>query len=224
MQRKRVQAEQPRKRSKPAEKRLSLYRTPAMWRGTGFPPRLKFKLRYVYNNTQTSTAGALDVFHICANGIYNPNTGGHQPLYFDEIMGIYNHWVVISSRIKLTASLDTNASTSGALLVVFLNDDNTVSPLDIRTLAEQSEAKCSRIAAVGNVNPTVVYNTYSAYKTFGSGLEANAALKGTAASNPSETSYYGISIQSHSGSCTVNWTAEIEYFCEFFELRDMMSS
>ena len=73
----------------------------------GFPDTLQTTLRYQETLSLSSSSGALFGYVYNLNGLYDPNhTGtGHQPLYFDQLMTIYNHYIVIGAKItvKFTA-------------------------------------------------------------------------------------------------------------------------
>lgn len=222
MQKKRVQASPSRKRSKTA--RAPLYRTPGVYRGLGFPQQGRFNLRYVDRFDLTSTSAALASINLKANGLTTIRSGGHQPLYFDQIMALYNHYVVLGSKIKVTAALDSTASTDGGHLAVYLNDDTTITPNDITSIAEQSSAKAAQIASVGNQWPATVWCTYSAEKVFGPNPIQNAELKGDTTGNPGEGTDFSVVFQANAGSPKINVLCEIEYAVAFFELKDIANS
>lgn len=190
----------------------------------GFPQKAHFNLKYVDRFTTTSVAAALDSYSVYANAIYAPVSSSHQPMYFDQIMSLYNHWVVVGAKIKVMCSLDNNASTNGGLFTLYLNDDKTVVPTTIEGAAEQSSAKGSQIAAVSNQGVVTLYGTYSAYKVFGNNPTARSELQGDSVSNCGETTAWTMNWQSYSGNAALNVTYEIEYSVDFFELKDIVRS
>lgn len=186
----------------------------------GFPQKMVCKLRYVARATLTSTAGALTTSNFQANNLYAvQGSSAHQPMYFDNLMAIYNHYVVLGSKIDITASPNAAGSTNGAVISVFLNDDTNVVPTSIDAIGEQSSARNASLSAVMDF-PTKIYCTYSAQKVFGPNAIQNVELKGDATANCADTVVYSVSMQSTSGDAVINILAEIEYTAVFFELKD----
>jgi len=208
------------------ERKRNSYRVPGIYRAmVGFPQQGRWKLRYVDRFDILSTAGALNSVSILANSIYAPRiSGGHQPLYFDQIMALYNHWVVLGSTCKVSVSFDQNASSSGGVFAVYLNDDSTVVPASITACAEQSSASKAKIASLQNDSVTTLWCNYSAYQVFGPAPIQNVELKGDVSSNCADTTAYSFCYSSSNGTNTVNCMVEIEYDIVFFELKDLASS
>lgn len=195
-------------------------RTPMYRSVIGFPQKMVCKLKYVARSTLTSTAGALTTSNFQANNLYAvQGSSAHQPLYFDNLMNIYNHYVVLGSKIKVTAAPNSAGSTNGAVCAVFLNDDTTVVPTNIDAIAEQSSARNVSISAVQDF-PTQMYCTYSAQKVFGPNPIQNVELKGDAGANCADTVVYTVAAQSTSGDAVVNILCELEFTAVFFELKD----
>lgn len=95
------------KRNNPKKRRMQLARM-----NVGPPQSIIRKLRYQYNGTLTpAAAGAADVQVFRLNSLYDPDfTGaGNQPRYFDQYMALYDKYLVLGARIKVTAF---NTSTS----------------------------------------------------------------------------------------------------------------
>lgn len=194
-------------------------RTP-FYRGIiGFPQKMVCRLRYVARATLSSEAGALTNLNFQANNLYAVQSSSHQPMYFDNLMAIYNHYVVLGSKIDITASPNAAGSTNGAVISVFLNDDTTVVPTNIDAIGEQSTARNASLSAVMDF-PTKLYCTYSAQKVFGPNAIQNVELKGDATANCADTVVYTVSMQSTSADAVVNLLVEIEYTAVFFELKD----
>lgn len=202
------------------------YNTPFYKSIVGFPDQKSYKLKYFEVISMSSTTGSLSTYLFSANGLYDPNyTGtGHQPMYFDQLMTIYNHYVVTGSKCKVSVS--TNSSGTGAgTFVIYLNDDTSVTSSNIDGMAEQSSAKSPQICMVQDNQTTVRTCYYSAQKLFGANPVANSQLKGGVSSNPTEGAYYTFGWQaSVSGSANIYVNVEIEYVATFFELKDVAGS
>ena len=61
------------------------------------------KLLYSDNRVITPTAAAATAYVYSANGLYDPDiTGaGHQPMSFDQLIGMYEHYTVQSGKITV---------------------------------------------------------------------------------------------------------------------------
>jgi len=83
--------------------------------GLGFPKIVKMTHRYSETIRMVSSAGVPQFQRFRANGMYDPNqtAGGHQPLFYDQMSVLYNHWKVIGARLPLHSFL--------RLLLLFLN-------------------------------------------------------------------------------------------------------
>lgn len=76
------------------------------------PVKAKRTLRYVENaiTLNPGVAGIAADYVISANGLFDPNvTGvGHQPIGFDQMMQMYNHYTVIGAKLTaIFSSIDT---------------------------------------------------------------------------------------------------------------------
>lgn len=192
-------------------------------RTLGFPKMLKFKHKYVQ---QVSLTGSTSSQLFSCNSLYDPDaTGaGHQPMYFDQLSALYDHYTVIGSRIIYRIVPAGTSVQHPYRVIVWINDDTTTtgSSTDI---AENKFAK-TRICT-GGINPSqiVLTNRWSAKKFFGPPL-ANDELKGTPSSNPTEQSYYQINVRSLDGVNSVDLYAhvEIEYIAIWRELKELAGS
>lgn len=190
----------------------------------GFPTKLQVKHRYAeIVGLNAAAAAAPATYQWRANGMYDPNyTGtGHQPLYFDQLSTIYDHFTVVKSYIKLTLA---NASSTPATVCVFLNDDTTVTPATIDGRMEQSSARTIFLAKEAGAQ--VMYLKFDAYKVFGGSILGNDNLQGTSAADPVEQAIFTVSASSSdAGAATsVYCQAEIVYTAVWDETRDIAQS
>lgn len=220
------------KKSTPKRRRTS-YKKPSLYRSIqpnaivktrcGFPDTLQTTVRYQETLTLSSTAGALYGYVYNLNGLFDPNQSGtgHQPLYFDQLMGIYNHYIVIGSRITCTFTAWDNPCPVNVTLSP--NDDSTIAPASFTAIAEQSSATMGVVSPA--VGPVKLFLNWSMKKAYGPNPPTNL-LRGNATVNPTETSCATIAVQSSDTvSTTVTTvTVQISYITQFTELRDIGGS
>lgn len=184
----------------------------------GFPTRLAMRHKYAELTTLTSTAGSLATHVFSANGMYDPNitSTGHQPMYFDELAAIYDHYTVVSSFIKVTISTGSS-SNAPAQLVLALDDDATGTG-NVNFAAEGNRSVCKTIGQSANA-PVILTSSWSA-KQFGPNPLDNDNLQGSSAANPTEVSNWIIYLNSLNGQNTaVNLGIEIWYNAVWDELK-----
>lgn len=194
--------------------------------GLGFPRQLKMVHKYVELLPLTSTTGSPAHYRFSTNGMYDPNiTGtGHQPLYFDQMTAIYDHYCVIGSKFKISWA-HTAAEDIPVVLTTYVNDDTTEGNANPAFQAEYQSAKYKMI--VGKpVNPTVKTLRWSARKYFGKSPLANTELQGTSSTNPTEQSYYNIDFVAADLASTVQafFMVEIEFIAIWKEIIDIAAS
>ncbi|AWW06122.1 MAG: capsid protein [Cressdnaviricota sp.] len=194
--------------------------------GLGFPKRIQMTHKYVEGISLTSTAGVISKYNWSCNGMFDPNTTGtgHQPLYFDQMSALYNHYTVIGSKIKIVCTSGT-VNAAPFFIGAFLDDDaSSTNITDISGLAEQSTGSYRMLAP--GATQTIVFNKkWSAKKTFGGSVLANDSLQGTSSTNPLEQTHYLIALQgANASSPSANFQVEIEYIAIWDELKDMAQS
>ena len=217
------------KRAKPAYK----YKSPSVFkvsRGlgrptTGIPEQMKITLRYV-ENTAFSVVAGVGYSVWTANGMYDPRVaaGGHQPMYFDQMMAIYGHYVVTSSKCTLTY---VSSNTGDVSIVGWIDNDGG---FPVTTKADW-EGNCERPGAkltdgtpsVAPLKPIVLY--WNSKVAFGGSEMANDELHGTSSANPVEMQYFCYSLWDNSvASYNGYFNVEIEYTATLFERTTAASS
>lgn len=190
----------------------------------GFPRTLKFKHRYsdVVNISGTGNPG----YRFIANGLYDPNQSGtgHQPLYFDQLAAIYNHYCVIGSKIKVQIVPQGSTVEDPYRVVLWLNDDTSTVP-NMEGITEQNEA-VQAICGGANPNTITLENSWSLKKRF-MGRPAESRFIGTSAANPSETTVFQLNIEALDGGVSniaVHAVVEIEFIAIWTELKDIAAS
>lgn len=192
--------------------------------GLGFPKRVVCTHKYVGFRDLTSTTGLVGTYRFSCNGMFDPDsTGvGHQPMYFDNLTAIYDHYTVIGSKLTLKV-VPKNVTQGPGAVAVFVNDDTSTVITNIGTAVEQSSGTSALLLPVGQSVPLTVTKYWSAKKTFGGSILGNDNLQGNASADPTESQFYDICYQdigTGSATSTVQLWVEIEYTAVWDELRD----
>jgi hypothetical protein len=190
----------------------------------GFPLRLSMRHCYTELVQVSSTTGAIGQYIFSANGMYDPNitSTGHQPMFFDEVAAVYDHYTVMSSKckVKLFSAVAVGVGVIAAMHV----DDDTSSSSNINTICEQSTA-VTEVLPFGALHPITLSRAWNANAYFGGDILDNDNLQGTSAANPTEQSYYIISINATAaGTQTLFALVEIEYTAVWDELKTNQGS
>lgn len=217
-----------RRKSKSYKKKTSRYPKSMVHVGLGFPSKMTARLKYKETLLLSSASGSPTTYMVGMNCLYDPNLSGvgHQPMYFDQYMALYNHYHVIGARF--TAKFFPYESNTVPLrIVTWFNDDASINTTnDIDAFAEQSSSKSTIIGSGGNSRAAVMTMPWSAKKTFGGSILSNDLLKGSSSANPGEKTVGCISIQTadkiSSSTCIV--VIDVEYVAVFSELRDVAQS
>lgn len=204
--------------------RLSFYAPLVARTKTGVPQRLRINHRYCATLKRTSTAGALNTYVFSANGMYDPDiTGtGHQPSYFDNLSALYDHYTVLSSRIKLClVSSIADATGTSLQCAIMVTDGTGITVTNVENMIEQPRAVWTHLSALSNTYgpQNKLQIGFNAWRTFGSRALSDAELRGSPAANPTEQQYYTIGLREATGTGTVAAVYEvvIEYYAEWTE-------
>jgi len=207
------------KRSTPSQKSLvnySSYRADIpRW---GFPRRLYIAHKYVSIDTFTCTTGALAQRLFRCNGMFDPDlTGtGHQPMYFDNLGAIYDHYTVVKSRCKFTVTAN-NTMANPCVITSYVDDDaNPAATI----AASEMAGSVTRVMVPNTGAPVIITKDWSARSTFGGDPLANDNLQGTPAADPTEQSNFvlGVEVPALATQSFVLVT-EIVYYAVWDELK-----
>jgi hypothetical protein len=186
------------------------------------PFTLHSKLKYAEHILVTGTTGALGLYVFNASSLYDPNyTGtGHQPRGFDQIMPLYDHFVVLKSTIKVRLV----SQTVNSVVMAGVALSSTVT--NQGDWDDYAEGPMSQVDSTGNL---VTYGNTSVLE-FKLHYDAKSFLgvpdpitsnknQGTISANPIDNAFYHIFVQDGAESASVNVRAlvEIEYHCVFIE-------
>lgn len=153
------------------------------------PKQLFNTVRYSELINLTLDVTGQGYFTICCNGLYDPNiTGtGHQPLYFDQLMGLYDHYTVLKSRIKITPF--SISAGYPAMVTTWIDDDSAPAISSYSTVMERPGARTTIADLARNQAPSI-WMSWDAKKTFGGDPQSDPTLQGSSSANPTETSNY----------------------------------
>lgn len=188
-----------------------------------FPAQRMCTLHYSQVIVVPITSG-FGTYYMSANGIFNPDLGsvlGHQPMYFDQLMTIYEHYHVKSSRIAVTYAEPTIAPGDFGRLCIAQDGDTSPNATDIDTLIERN----------GTVHKSFFTTDWSGpLKTGFSRAAVFSAdntkdLTGFVGSNPSEQWNYCIGLSFKAGTTgNIRLNVEMEYDAIFDELASISPS
>lgn len=195
-------------------------------KSVGFPEILKFKHRYATQRLFTTTSGLQQTYVFRANGMYDPDVTftGHQPMYFDQVGALYQHFYVLSSKVKFTFVPNGTSVQAPYRITCYVDDDSAATGAATPDgAAEQKHAKTK--VCGGGVNPTrdVLTLSYDSQKVWGNNVLANSRQRGSPFADPSEQTYFHAAVAPLDGSSvvTVYCIVEIEYTAVWLELKDL---
>lgn len=196
---------------------------PNVPRSAGFPPTMLFTHRYHEQIVGQSVSTGITTYKFSTNGLYDPNiTGtGHQPLYFDQLDLIYNHYRVLASKITWRV-IGIASNAVGVRCCAYVDDDNSAPP----SFAAIVEHRTGQVKYL-NPDPSsqVIFQQRWTIDEYFPRQKFDDALKGSAAANPTEQSYYTLAISSDGvDTVSVSFLVEIEYFTEWSELKTTAQS
>lgn len=190
-------------------------------RGQGLPKMLSATLRYYNQFAVTTNGSGIGTAVFYANGMFQPQAGAttHQPHYFDQWMGLYDHFRIVSS--KCTFTMLSPANTSTYTLAAFLDDDTTPSNSTYYDGMEREGAVFSDKTLLDSEVHKVSIN-YNAKTVFG--LKATTdSQTGSDSANPTEASTFVCHV-SGNGNSTYNLSVFITYDAVFTEQRSVVTS
>lgn len=124
-------------------------------------------VRYRTRVELNPAAGALATYVLRANSIYDPDyTGlGHQPLGYDQLAALYNHYTVLSSTVK--ASFGGTFATSTYCGIITTDQSSTVIPS--YALAENPSSTSIYLEGAPSSSQRLpsITNSFNAKKFFG---------------------------------------------------------
>lgn len=188
-----------------------------------------FKTRYVETaQTLDVGIGGVPVTAIYRlNSLYDPfYTGaGHQPLGFDQMMTMYDHYTVIGARARITFS---NSDGSNPQLVVAHIKDDISTAYNVQQVLENGRSKWTTLSpSDGGQAVRTLYMNFSAKKFFSKNVLHENAFSGDVSSNPGEVAYLHLTLAPADGSTdttAIYYDITIEYIAVLTEPKTLASS
>lgn len=202
---------------KPRYKRYRSIRTV----NSPFPLTTRKKL-YYYDELTLNSAGTVAYTSYGANCLFDTylGTGGHQPMGFDQVMTLYNHYEVLGAKITVKFLPNGDQWYCGVAI-----DDDTAYTGALTTAMEQRGTK-AKYMGVNATGPVIISKYYSQRKMFGKSARGTDNQKGTAAANPAEQAVFQIwqagVASADPAACVI--LVELQFYAQFTELKTLAAS
>ena len=167
-----------------------------------------------------STSGICGVRVFQLNSLFDPDlTGvGHQPVGYDQLMALYEEYLVKAVRYKITCQ---STSDNNEIIVGVSINDNSTTQQDPRVYMENGMTNWQVISRIGSGNNTKDFSGYiDLSKVHGVSYKeylAETAYKGSQFANPTEGAFLHVWIVAANQSASVGAVAHVEltYSSEF---------
>lgn len=205
----------------------------------GFPSKKLMKLKYVQEVQIDPAAGAIAYLEFRANSVFAPmvagTMGAHQPMYFDQMMAIYNKYCVIGSVMKATYANSTTGNMNPGFFGIYKSTNATAltAYTDINGIREGPGSRNTALRQIGLAGtaqgwgPTSVKSTFSARKDLSvpSPL-SNTNIDGSIGTNPTDVFYWSLFVADMQGDDpgSMNFLVEITYTVVFTDLYSVTQS
>jgi len=181
--------------------------------------------KYAETVTISAAAGVLQMYQWSCNGLYDPNISGvgHQPMFFDQMSPLYNHYTVIGSKIRIKVVPQAGPEDS-FIASLFVADDTSVAYTQSTDIIENSKGTY-RLVPGNTADSFTLSSKFSPKKVFGGALLNNTLLRGNSSTNPSEQSLYTFGVQGlNAASVSATLMVEIEYIAVWAEIKEIPAS
>lgn len=158
---------------------------------TGFPKKLRFRHKFSYMTSISSSSSAVGTLQLSCNSIWDPQQSifGGQPLYFDQLSAIYDHYTCFKSHMTLRLM---NIETYPAVVVLYIEDDTNVADTLQRSAEQPTAVHVDLPGLQGQAKQVVLRRTWDAKSAFGGDIYDNDNLQGSGSSNPLEQQFFTI--------------------------------
>lgn len=154
------------------------------------------KMRYVTTGQLDPSSSTPSSLLYRANDIYDPEVavGGHQALGFDQFIGVlYDHFIVLGSRIKVDFISADAGSTTGAVRCGINLSDSNAPVVTYNTIIEQGDCTSGIMTNAGALSKKTLYKNFSTKKFFNrADVKDCSELRGSSAGSPTEQCYFNV--------------------------------
>lgn len=213
-------------KKKPYKKRRKKYRSVIR---SPIATKMITKMRYQTTaSLDAGNIGSADAHVFTCNGLYDPDiTGsGHQPRGFDQLMALYDHYVVLGAKITVIFAQQTDAVDAGNIVGITLKDTSTVSPYSNDYLEDGYNKYSCTNARDGNGVTRLTYTVNPSKFLSRSKPLSDPQLKGSIAGNPDEQVFFhvfsGGMDGANGGLCNIN--VVIDYIVALIEPKNPAQS
>lgn len=193
-----------------------------------FPKQLEVSHRYVIvTNLNQSAQTAPVTIQVSVNGMFQPNSGGHQPYYFDQVSQIYNTYTVMKSKCTVTFSNVSASIPTPTVAGIYIEDDSTITPNTILNLCEANGAVYGCMTNIASDAMVTRSKSWSANSAFGGNTRDNDNLQGSSSANPTTQQFYTIFSGAQSTGVSTTITSAyitVEYTAIWDNLKQVVSS
>ncbi len=149
---------------------------------------IRVNFRYVERFSLNPGIASLATYRFSANGMWNPTSalGDHKPRGYDQLMLLYDHYTVISS--KLTVTTGGTPGQNPSIFGIALKDTDTE---HIATDYLEDYTSNNIFGVNTEANPHTLSMNFSSKRFLGPGI-FNDDRKGGVASNPNEQAHFHV--------------------------------
>lgn len=163
------------------------------------PKMIRRKFNYVERITMNAgSGGTAGVYNFSCNSMFDPNrTGvGHQPLGFDQLMTMYDHFVVTRAELSATFLSPSPTTSLGQQICSIGISDVIESPANIETILERGNVKFGLLGGQeGSGSQVTLHHSVDVGKFLGRKSPlSDPDLKGSASANPAEECYFQLAV------------------------------
>ena len=193
-----------------------------------FPTRMVATLRYCETITISQALNTIGNYCFNCNSIQDPNStgGGHQPYGHDTYQSIYNQYTVLKSKIKVTPTRFSSAS-NAITWGIGIEDVTTASNTYDGWAERPTYTAMGSVRGDGSTGSKAMMKYWDRKKRFPH-EDTYRSLSAPFGASPAEVEVFNIVCQTSDTAAsplgTIYLFVEIDYTCEFYELKDLGGS
>lgn len=202
--------------------------------GRTIPTTLTATHRYcVPAVTSSVAAGGTSQIFYKANSMYDPEdaVGGHQPYLFDQLSALYEHFVIVASKISIIITPNYEIASAAGQAWTFslmLNSDSSMAGGVQTTIEQGRNVKWANTGP--NTDSVVLTCNWDIRKEFGLKTYQEALglsrFQGTSAADCTELTHYLLSAQNNASAANgkFSYVTVIDYKAIWSEPKDATAS